>query len=90
MSLLPQRSSQSQLPQPLKVVWYKNWTAHWGWTQGLTGAIGLGFTSMGNVLNNADVKSVLATLHIDPVIMLGLTVIGAITLLSKDHGCSAS
>lgn len=69
----------------LKSIWTEQWTGFLGWTKIAVGTVGAGLTSVGTVLNDGSVKSAIDSLNLDPKIMLGLAVLGALTLLSIEH-----
>jgi len=71
--------------QSLSNAWHKSWAKHWGVAKLATGGLALGTHYIGQVVNNSDVKAAIDALHIDPKLMLGLAVLGAVTIVSAEH-----
>lgn len=75
----------SLLPQLRKSIWKDSWSRLWGHIQLWGGAIAASFSILGEVLNDNTVKNAADAMHLDPRIMLGLAVLGVVTLMARTH-----
>lgn len=71
--------------QWFKTFWESEWTKIWGWTKVAIGSFGALFAYVGNALHSPEVKMAIDSLHLDPKIMLGIAVLGFVTLASMEH-----
>ena len=87
-------SKRSSIPPPsrlqllrlrLKAIWTEQWTSFLGWTKVVAGASGAAVATVGQLLNDGNVKAAIEALHLDPKIMLGLAILGVLTLMSMEH-----
>lgn len=65
-----------------KNVWNESWARAWGYTKLLVALGGACLHYLGGIVNDGNVKAAVDALHLDPKILLGLAVLGAVTILS--------